>query len=165
GELGLHDRSWYNRAGVERVMGFASPQEVESFLEAVPSFERQLVQDGTLLVKFYLDISRDEQAERLRKRREDPLKRWKIGPIDAAALEKWDDYSEARDAMLARTHHADGPWTVVRADEKQAARLEVIRHLLSLVDYGSEHADRLTLDPAVLGTWSPERQAVGWLAR
>ena len=165
GELGLYDRSWYNRAGVERVMGFASDLEVETFLEAVPAFERQLVADGTVLVKFYLDLTREEQTKRLRKRREDPLKRWKIGSIDSVALEKWDDYTRARDGMLSRTQHADGPWTVVRADEKKAARLEIIRHLLAQIDYGSKHPGRLSPDPAVLGAWSPEHHEVGWLAK
>jgi|TARA_Y100001933_G_scaffold180128_1_gene178636 polyphosphate kinase 2 len=133
-EMVLFNRSWYNRAGVERVMGFCSETEYRAFFEDVVPFERLLVRSGIQLFKYYLDISRVEQAKRLADRRRDPLKQWKISPIDAVALEHFDDYSSARNEMLAKTHHDAAPWYVVRADDKKAARLNVLRHLLSQVD-------------------------------
>lgn len=129
-EIALFNRSWYNRAGVERVMGFASRQEVSNFFANVAEFEAMLARDGTRLLKYYLDISRDEQEKRLEARRADPLKQWKISPIDAVALEKWDEYSIARDEMLTRTDFADAPWIAVCANNKRAARLNIIRHIL-----------------------------------
>jgi len=132
-EIALFNRSWYNRAGVERVMGFASEQEISDFFANVAEFEAMLARDGTKLLKYYLDISRDEQAKRLDARREDPLKQWKISPIDAVAPEKWDEYSSARDDMLTRTDFAFAPWVVVRADNKRAARLNIIRHILQSI--------------------------------
>ena len=134
-EFVLFNRSWYNRAGVERVMGFATKAQVEQFFEAAPTFERLLVESGILLFKYYLDISREEQRQRLKQRREDPLKQWKISPIDAVALEHYDDYTRARDEMLERTHKPLTPWTIVRADSKKQARLNLIRDLLSRLDY------------------------------
>jgi polyphosphate kinase 2 len=131
GEMVLFNRSWYNRAGVERVMGFCTEDEYGAFLTAVPVFERMLIDSGIQLVKYYLDISRSEQKKRLEQRREDPLKQWKISPIDEVALKHWDDYSRARDAMLERTHTPLAPWIVVRADDKRQARLNVIRDLMA----------------------------------
>ena len=130
GEAVLFNRSWYNRAGVERVMGFSTPQQQEQFLRDVPAFERMLVENGLRYVKFWLDISRDEQAKRLKARREDPLKAFKTSDLDKVAEEKWDDYTAARDDMLMRTHSDVAPWICVRADHKKAARLNVIRWLL-----------------------------------
>lgn len=130
GETVLFNRSWYNRAGVERVMGFSTPQQQEQFLRDVPAFERMLVENGLRYVKFWLDISRDEQAKRLKARREDPLKAFKTSDLDKVAEEKWDDYTAARDDMLMRTHSDVAPWICVRADHKKAARLNVIRWLL-----------------------------------
>lgn len=130
GEAVLFNRSWYNRAGVERVMGFSTPQQQEQFLRDVPSFERMLVENGLRYVKFWLDISREEQAKRLKARREDPLKAFKTSDLDKVAEEKWDDYTAARDDMLMRTHSDVAPWICVRADHKKAARLNVIRWLL-----------------------------------
>lgn len=130
GEAVLFNRSWYNRAGVERVMDFSTPQQQEQFLRDVPAFERMLVENGLRYVKFWLDISREEQAKRLKSRREDPLKAFKTSPLDAVAEEKWDDYTKARDDMLMRTHSDVAPWICVRADNKKAARLNVIRWLL-----------------------------------
>ncbi|HVJ53526.1 MAG TPA: polyphosphate kinase 2 [Aliidongia sp.] len=134
-EFVLFNRSWYNRAGVERVMGFCTKSEYTQFIKSVPDFETMLVDSGIQLFKYYLDISRAEQEQRLEDRRHDPLKQWKISPIDEAALSHWDDYSKARDKMLADTHHRKGPWTVVRADDKHTARLNVIRDLLSRLSY------------------------------
>ena len=133
-EMVLFNRSWYNRAGVERVMGFCSETEYEAFLNEVGTFETLLRHSGIQLFKYYLDISRDEQARRLDARKTDPLKQWKRSPIDAVALTHWDDYTEARDIMFARTHHENGPWIVVRADDKRQARLNVLRHFMSHVD-------------------------------
>jgi polyphosphate kinase 2 len=134
-EFVLFNRSWYNRAGVERVMGFCSERELEEFLETVPAFERMLVQSGIKLFKYYLDISREVQEERLAERREDPLKQWKVSPIDAKAIESWSAYSNARDEMLARTHNQVAPWTVVRADRKRTARIGLIQDLLGRLEY------------------------------
>ncbi len=130
-EMVFFNRSWYNRAGVERVMGFCTEKEYESFIEAVLPFEHMLIGAGIQILKYYLDISKKEQKKRLRARREDPLKQWKISPIDEVALEHWDDYSRARDDMFARTSSPLAPWIIVRADDKHSARLNVIRDLLS----------------------------------
>ncbi len=133
GELVLLNRSWYNRAGVEPVMGFCTPAEHETFLRDVSGFEAMLAGSGLRLVKLWLDISRDEQAQRLKARRNDPLKALKVSPLDAVAEEKWDAYTEARDQMLRRTHTDAAPWVIVRADHKKAARLNTIRYLLNLL--------------------------------
>lgn len=139
-ELVLFNRSWYNRAGVERVMGFCNDEEYEEFMESVPAFELMLTRSGVKLLKYYLDISRDEQKKRLEERRTDPLTRWKTSPIDEQALKKWKAYSAARDAMLRRTHTEHAPWTIVRADDKREARLNVIRDVLSRLHYGDKDA-------------------------
>ncbi|MBU1374627.1 MAG: polyphosphate kinase 2 [Alphaproteobacteria bacterium] len=130
GELVIFNRSWYNRAGVERVMDFATPDEQETFLRDVTVFERMLVGSGVQIVKLWLDISRKEQAARLKARRSDPLKALKVSPLDAVAQEKWDAYSKARDEMLTRTHCAEAPWTIVHTDKKHQARSNIMRHLL-----------------------------------
>jgi polyphosphate kinase 2 len=144
GELVLLNRSWYNRGGVERVMGFSTPEQVETFLEDAPRFERMLVEGGIQIIKLWLDISRGEQAQRLEDRRTDPLKALKVSPLDAVAQEKWDDYTAARDEMLTRTHSAHAPWFVVHTDKKTKARLNIMRHLLkqlapkSISDFAAE---------------------------
>jgi polyphosphate kinase 2 len=130
GEAVLFNRSWYNRAGVEKVMGFSTPAEQEQFLKDVPAFEAMLVNSGVRYGKFWLDIGRETQAERLKARMDDPLKAFKISPLDAVAQNKWDDYTAARDDMLIRTHTTEAPWICVRADHKKAARLNIIRWLL-----------------------------------
>lgn len=134
-EIVFFNRSWYNRAGVERVMGFCSDGEYHDFIETVPDFEQMLVRSGIKLLKYYLDISRDEQKKRLKDRQQNPLKQWKVSPIDKAAQKHWDDYSLARNTMLARTHHLLAPWTIVRADDKQITRLNVIKDILFRLDY------------------------------
>ncbi len=134
-ELVLFNRSWYNRAGVERVMGFCNERDYKAFMDAVCPFEDLLVGDGLLLFKYYLDISREEQVRRLKERRTDPLKQWKRSPVDDAALKHWDDYSKARDAMLVHTCHDTASWSIVRADDKRAARLGTIADLLSRIDF------------------------------
>jgi polyphosphate kinase len=130
GETVIFNRSWYNRAGVERVMGFATAEEVETFLRDTPTFEAMLLESGLRIVKLWLDVSRKEQAERLEERRTDPLKVLKASPMDAAAQEKWDDYSKARDEMLTRTSAPLTPWTCVRADHKKKARLAILSHIV-----------------------------------
>jgi polyphosphate kinase 2 len=130
-ELVLFNRSWYNRAGVERVMGFCTDGEYESFLAEVVPFEHMLIGSGIQIMKYYLDISKNEQKKRLRDRRDDPLKQWKASLIDAAAIKHWDQYTEARDRMFVRTSSPLSPWIVVRADDKRAARLNVIRDLIA----------------------------------
>jgi polyphosphate kinase 2 len=143
GEFVLFNRSWYNRAGVEHVMGFCTEAEYESFMASVPLFEDLLVRSGIRLFKYYLDIHRDEQKRRLAARERDPLKQWKISPIDKVALKHWKAYSRARDTMLSRTHSAAAPWIVVRADDKKLARLNLIRDLLSRLDYDGKAKPKL----------------------
>jgi len=134
GETVIFNRSWYNRAGVEPVMGFCTPQQHEQFLHDAPRFEKSLVESGTVLTKLWLDISRKEQAKRLEERREDPLKRFKVSNLDAEAQARWDAYSAARDTMLEKTHTDAAPWTVVATDDKRSARLNIIRHILATLD-------------------------------
>ncbi len=155
GELVILNRSWYNRAGVERVMGFATPAEQEIFLRDVPVFERMLSNSGIQIVKLWLDISRGEQADRLEARRTDPLKALKISPLDAVAQEKWDAYSAARDEMLTRTHTAEAPWTVVHTDRKSHARANIMRHLLKVLA-PPDVADTIPQpDPSIVFTFEP----------
>jgi polyphosphate kinase 2 len=130
GEIVVFNRSWYNRAGVERVMGFSKPDEQEQFLRDIPGFEHVLQANGVMVVKFWLDITRKEQARRLEERRTDPLKVFKTSPLDAAAQEKWEDYSRARNEMLLRTHSVECPWVCVLADNKSDARQQVLRSLI-----------------------------------
>ncbi|ATC26288.1 polyphosphate kinase 2 [Caulobacter vibrioides] len=165
GEAVLFNRSWYNRAGVERVMDFSTPQQQEQFLRDVPAFERMLVENGLRYVKFWLDISREEQAKRLKSRREDPLKAFKTSPLDAVAQEKWDDYTKARDEMLMRTHSDVAPWICVRADHKKAARLNVIRWLLHAAGDKKILKGVERPDPAVIFPFEPAALEDGRLAR
>ncbi len=135
GETALFDRSWYNRAGVEPVMGFCTPEQTEAFLEEAPRFERMLVRDDIHLFKFWLAIGREMQLKRFHSRRHDPLKQWKISDIDIAALGKWDSYTDAAHRMLRATHSEQAPWRVVLANDKLRARLEIIRSVLEAIDY------------------------------
>jgi polyphosphate kinase 2 len=130
GETSIFNRSWYNRGGVEPVMGFCTPEQHKQFLKDAPRFERLLTDSGILLIKFWFDISKEEQAERLKDRATEPLKRFKRSPLDAEAQKRWDAYSAARDRMLAETHTEHAPWTIVATDHKKVARLNVIRHVL-----------------------------------
>lgn len=150
GELVIFNRSWYNRGGVERVMGFSSPQEQEDFLREVPRFEHMLVSSGVRLIKFWLDVSKDEQAKRLGEREHEPLKALKLSPLDAYAQPKWREYSEARNEMLTRTHTEHAPWICVRSDDKKAMRLNVIRRLVHELATPQVRNDVEHADPAVL---------------
>ena len=158
-ETVLFNRSWYNRAGVERVMGFCSREELRDFFDNVIPFETMLIDSGIRLFKYYLDIDRKTQAERLAARREDPLKQWKLSPIDAKALAKWDDYTAARDEMLAKTSVAVSPWYVVKADDKKVARLNVIRHLLAHIDYHDKDGAVVTFDERVVHAFTDKDAA------
>ncbi len=161
-EVVCFNRSWYNRAGVEHVMGFCTGDEYEAFMETVPTFETMLIRSGISLIKYYLDISKDEQKKRLEDRKTDPLKQWKISPIDETALKHWDAYTEARDAMLQRTSFHDSPWVVVRSNDKKAARCNVIRDILTRIDpdHAGEHPD-----PSVVFQFEPSALHDGRLSR
>ena len=135
GEMVLFDRSWYNRAGVERVMGFCSDDEYEEFFRSVPEFERRLVRSGITLIKYWFSISDDEQHLRFLGRIHDPLKQWKLSPMDLESRRRWEDYTQAKETMIERTHIAEAPWWVVPADDKKKARLNCIHHLLSAFPY------------------------------
>ncbi len=135
GEFVTFDRSWYNRAGVEPVMGFCTPAQHEEFLSEAPNFEKMLVSDGIILFKFWLDIGQETQLKRFHDRRHSPLRHWKFSPMDVAGIDKWDAYTKARDEMFARTDSKAGPWTVVKSNDKGRARIEVIRHILLSVNY------------------------------
>jgi polyphosphate kinase len=152
GEIAMFDRSWYNRAGVEWVMGFTSPAEVMEFLREAPEFERMLARDGIILVKFWFSVSRTEQLRRFVRRQLDPVKRWKLSPIDLASLDKWDEYTKAKESMFFYTDLADAPWTVVKSNDKKRARLEAMRYVLSRVPY--EDRDESVVgrpDPLIVG--------------
>lgn len=150
GEIVLFNRSWYNRAGVERVMDFCTKEETEEFLETVPGFEAMIERSGITLLKYYLDISKQEQKRRLADRQRDPLKQWKLSPIDAKAQKLWKAYSEARDKMLERTHTVTSPWIVVRAGDKEHARLNIIRDILWRLNYPGKHRRLHRPDPTVV---------------
>lgn len=152
GEIVLFDRSWYNRAGVERVMGFCSNEEYEEFMRQAPQFERQLVRSGIHLVKFWFSVSRDEQRHRFKERKTHPLKQWKLSPIDLASLDKWDSYTRAKEAMFFETDTADAPWTVVKSDCKKRARLSAMRYVLQKLPYTKKNTDNIgTLDTLIVG--------------
>jgi len=153
GEFVLFDRSWYNRAGVEPVMGFCTPDQYESFLEQVPRFEKLIEREGIRFFKFWLDTGREMQLKRFHDRRHDPLKCWKLSPMDIAALDKWDDYTAKRDRMLKETHSERAPWTVLHANDKRRARLNLIRHMLHSLDYeGKDPAKIGKLDKKIIGS-------------
>jgi polyphosphate kinase len=152
GEIVLFDRSWYNRAGVERVMGFCTAEEVEEFFRAAPEFERMLIRSGIQLVKYWFSVSDAEQERRFQDRLDDPTKRWKLSPMDVESRARWVEYSVAKDEMFGHTDTRQSPWYVVEADDKRRARLNTISHLLSLVPYAD-----LTPEPMVLPPRQPDR--------
>ena len=135
GEIVLFDRSWYNRAGVERVMGFCNPTEYLEFMRQVPDLERMLTRSGIKLFKYWFSVTQDEQKKRFEARQHDPLKQWKLSPIDRASLDKWDDYTEAKEAMFFYTDTADAPWTVIKSNDKKRARINCMKHFLASLDY------------------------------
>ncbi|SDW58492.1 polyphosphate kinase 2, PA0141 family [Ruegeria halocynthiae] len=152
GEMVFYDRSWYNRAGVERVMGFCSPNEYLEFMRQTPELERMLVRSGIQLYKYWFSVTQEEQQRRFRSRETDPLKQWKLSPIDKASLSKWDDYTEAKEAMFFYTDTADAPWTIVKSNDKKRARLNCMRHFLSTLDYpDKDHRIVGEPDPMIVG--------------
>ena len=152
GEIVLFDRSWYNRAGVERVMGFCSDAEYTEFMRQAPQFERQQVRSGVHLIKFWFSVSREEQRRRFKERKAHPLKQWKLSPIDLASLNKWDDYTKAKEAMFFETDTADAPWTVIKSDCKKRARLNAMRYLLQKLPYNNKDSKNIgKLDSLIVG--------------
>jgi polyphosphate kinase 2 len=152
GEIVLYDRSWYNRAGVERVMGFCEPHEYLEFMRQTPEFERMLTRSGIRLYKYWFSVTQAEQKRRFASRETDPRKQWKLSPIDKASLNKWDDYTEAKEAMFFYTDTADAPWTIVKSDDKKRARLNCMKHFLSTLDYpGKDPAIATAPDPLIVG--------------
>ena len=151
GEMVFFDRSWYNRAGVERVMGFCEPHEYLQFMRQTPELERMLVNSGIHLFKFWFSVSREEQLRRFLSRRDDPLKHWKLSPVDIESLDRWDDYTEAKNAMFFHTHTGDAPWTIIKSDDKKRARLNCIRHFLHALDYPGKDLGAIgPVDPLIV---------------
>ena len=152
GEIVLFDRSWYNRAGVERVMGFCSQADYEEFLRQAPEFERHLVRSGIHLIKFWFSVSRDEQRRRFKERQNHPLKQWKLSPIDMASLDKWEEYTRAKEAMFFHTDTAHSPWTVIKSDDKKRARLNAMRYVLHSLPYNGKEPERVgPMDDLLVG--------------
>ncbi|MDP2407867.1 polyphosphate kinase 2 [Hydrogenophaga sp.] len=152
GEIVLFDRSWYNRAGVERVMGFCSTDEYEEFMRQAPQFERHLVRSGVHLIKFWFSVSREEQRRRFKERKAHPLKQWKLSPIDMASLDKWNDYTKAKESMFFETDTADAPWTVIKSDCKKRARLNAMRYVLQKLPYTNKDTANIgSLDSLIVG--------------
>ena len=152
GEIVLFDRSWYNRAGVERVMGFSTHHEYDEFMRQAPVFERNLVASGVHLIKFWFSVSRAEQRRRFKERETHPLKQWKLSPVDTASLDKWDDYTKAKEAMFFHTDTAEAPWTVIKSDCKKRARLNAMRYVLYKLPYANKDTEHIgPLDPLLVG--------------
>lgn len=152
GEIVLFDRSWYNRAGVERVMGFCTDDQYLEFMHECPEFERFLTRSGIYLIKFWFSVSRKEQRRRFKERQIHPLKRWKLSPVDMASLDKWDDYTKAKEAMFLNTDTVAAPWTVIKSDDKKRARLNAMRYVLHSLPYTGKDLDAIgTIDPLILG--------------
>lgn len=162
GEIVIWDRSWYNRAGVEHVMGFCTPKQYKGFLELCPTVEGYITQSGIILIKYWLEVSNKEQERRFEARIEDPLRQWKLSPVDLPSREKWYDYSRARDRMLAATDTKHAPWYIVRSDDKKRARLNCITHLLSLIPYQKVPREKVKLPkPSNKGKYNDEATLKG----
>jgi polyphosphate kinase len=152
GEIVFFDRSWYNRAGVERVMGFCSDAEYQRFMHQAPPFEQMLVEDGIDLIKFWFSVTKSEQRTRFTLRRVDPVKQWKLSPMDLASLDKWDSYTEAKERMFRSTHTSHAPWTVVKSNDKRRGRIESMRYVLSRFDYPGKNDEVVgSADPVLVG--------------
>jgi polyphosphate kinase 2 len=166
GEIALFDRSWYNRAGVERVMGFCTADQYRRFLHQAPIFERMLVEDGILLRKYWFSVSDEEQEARFRSRLADPMRRWKLSPMDLESITRWEDYSRAKDDMFVHTDTQNAPWYVVESDDKRRARINAIHHLLSTIPYTHVQKPRLDLPkrPATTGYQRPPRDSQVFVA-
>ena len=152
GEIVLFDRSWYNRAGVERVMGFCSPADYDTFMRQAPQFERMLVDSGTTVTKLWFSVTQQEQRTRFAIRQIDPVRRWKLSPMDLESLDRWDDYTAAKEAMFRATDTTDSPWTVIKSDCKKRARLNAMRYVLHRLPYDNKDTERIgPLDPLIVG--------------
>lgn len=156
GEFVVFNRSWYNRLGVEKVMGFCTDKQYKSFFSEVELFEKGLVEAGFTILKYYLDISKDEQQRRFEDRKDNPLKQWKISPMDKVAQKHWQEYSDARDAMLLRTNFENAPWFVVNADKKKSARIALITHLLNRVKYQHQNKKLISANYGLIEPATPE---------
>ena len=157
GDMSLFDRSWYNRAGVERVMGFCSPDDVQEFYKEAPEFEHMLVRSGIKVFKFWLTVGREEQLRRFHRRKSDPLKKWKLSPIDFASVGKWGEYTRAKEDMFKHTHTEHAPWTVIRSNDKKRARLNCMRVFLSSLDYDGKDTEAIgDIDTLIVGTGSDD---------
>jgi polyphosphate kinase len=153
GELCLFDRSWYNRAGVERVMGFCTPNDYLEFMRQCPEVERMLARSGIILLKYWFSVTREEQRRRFSQRMKDPLKQWKLSPIDIASLHKWDEYTEAKEAMFFYTDTADAPWTIIKSDDKKRARINCLQHFLATLPYPNKDLSIVSgPDPLIVGS-------------
>jgi len=153
GEILFFDRSWYNRAGVEPVMGFCTPKQYQRFIHQVPHFEQSIIESGVRLFKLWFDVGRDEQRRRIKSRKTDPLKHWKLSPMDDEAMARWDDYTKARDGMFLYTHTSHAPWTAIRSDDKKRARIGAIRKVLCEVPYPGKNLDVVVPpDPLIVGS-------------
>jgi polyphosphate kinase 2 len=159
GEIALFDRSWYNRAGVDRVMGFCNSAQYLEFMRQAPEVERMLVNDGIHLFKYWFSVSRKEQLRRFHSRQKDPLKQWKLSPIDLQSLDKWQEYTDAKEAMFFYTDTADAPWTVIKSDDKKRARINCMRDFLSRLDYPGKDEEVVgAIDPLIIGPASPRER-------
>ncbi len=156
GEMCLFDRSWYNRAGVERVMGFCTKDQVREFLRSVPEFERMLVSSGIILFKFYFSVSKEEQLRRFNSRMNDPLKQWKLSPVDKESQDKWEDYTKAKEDMFFYSSTTECPWTIVKSDDKKRARINSIKYFLNKLPYKGKNKDILDYDKRVVRTVAEE---------
>jgi len=162
GELIMFDRSWYNRAGVEPVMGFCSDEQHEKFLIEAPKFESMLVDEGIHFFKFWLNVGQEMQIKRFHDRRQNPLKSWKLSPIDIKALSKWDDYTQARDLMMKKTHTSHAPWMIVRSNDKRRARINAIQHFLQSLNYTDKDEEAIgKVDPKIIGSGPGFLNALG----
>ncbi len=152
GEIVLFDRSWYNRAGVERVMGFCTPPQYNQFMHQAPEFERMLTASGIHLMKFWFSVGRDEQLRRFNSRKNDPLKQWKLSPMDLASLDRWDEYTRAKEDMFFYTNTNEAPWTVIKSNDKKRARLEAMRYILNYFPYDDKNEEIIQPDPLILSS-------------
>jgi len=153
GEIVLFDRSWYNRAGVERVMGFADEREYRMFIRQAPALENMIVEGGVHLIKLYFSVSRKEQLRRVEARANDPLKQWKVSPVDRVSIDRWEEYTEAKEAMFLLTHTEAAPWTIIKSDDKKRARVNAMRHVLHVIDYaGKDRTVAHAPDPSIVAS-------------
>ena len=154
GEIVLYDRSWYNRAGVERVLRFCEPEDYLEFIRQTPELERMMVRSGIKLFKYWFSVTQEEQSARFNKRANDPLKQWKLSPVDKLSMDKWDEYTEAKEAMFFYTDTADAPWTIIKSSDKKRARIATMQHFLSVLDYPGKNQSLARTDPLIVGSSS-----------